>query len=193
MSKIDSESAIKILIEGNKRFIEQQSIHPHQSNSYRKELIKGQKPFAIILGCSDSRVPPEIIFDQGIGDLFVIRVAGNVIDETVIASVEYAVEHLGTSLLVVLGHSECGAVISTIRGDEVHGNMKSIVKAIEPAVKKARKMLGDIIVNSIRANIQIVIDQLKTSSSILSNSIKNNSFKIVGAFYNMDDGKVTFM
>lgn len=187
--KLSSEDALKILLDGNKRFIEQRTIHPHQDNASRKEQIERQEPFAIILGCSDSRVPPEIIFDQGIGDLFVIRVAGNVIDKAVVASAEYAVEHLGVSLLVVLGHGQCGAVNAVIERAEAHGNMESIIRAIEPAVEKAKEMPGDIAINSVKVNVQNVVEQLKASSPILS----NNGLMIIGAFYDMSSGLVTFM
>lgn len=125
------------LIDGNKRYVEGKFIHPNQSAERRMELSKDQNPFAVILSCSDSRVPPEIIFDQGIGDLFIIRVAGNIISNEVLGSIEYAVEHLDVGLVVVLGHERCGVVSAAVAGGEVHKHISSLVEAILPAVKTA--------------------------------------------------------
>jgi carbonic anhydrase len=190
---ISSKKALQMLLEGSNRYVNQKSAHPNQTIERRKELVKAQKPFAIILSCSDSRVSPEIIFDQGLGDLFVIRVAGNVLDTTVIASAEYAAEHLGVTLLVVLGHSKCGAVSAAVSDNEHTGHIGELVKSIKPAVSKAKKMSGDLLENAIKANIEIVVAQLKSSSPIISKRIRANELEIVGAFYDLESGAVNII
>ncbi len=132
------DQALQTLLDGNKRFAAGRQLHPNQGKERRDEVAKGQKPFAIIVGCSDSRIPPEILFDQGIGDLFIIRLAGNIVDDMALGSIEYAADHLGSRLVVVLGHSKCGAVTATAQGGEAHGHIGSIVKAIAPAVDRAK-------------------------------------------------------
>lgn len=190
MPEKKEKDAIKILKEGNRRYTQGKSIHPRQTSRRRKELSKGQKPFAVIVGCSDSRVPPEIIFDQGIGDLFVIRVAGNIVDDVALGSIEYAVEHLGTGLVVVLGHSKCGAVSATVQGGEAHGHIGSIVETIKPSVEKAKKQKGDILNNSIKNNVEAVVKSIKTAKPIITRLIKENKLKVVGAYYDIDSGIV---
>lgn len=186
---IDSKEALQKLIEGNNRFVAQKSIHPNQTPERWTELLDGQKPFAVVIGCSDSRVPPEIIFDQGLGDLFIIRVAGNILDDIVIGSIEYAVAHLEIKLIVVLGHTKCGAITAIIQGDEAIGHTKSLVEAIKPAVKKAKNMEGDLLDNAIKINVDMVVNQLKESKPILA---KTEGLEIRGAIYNLDSGKVNF-
>jgi len=186
--KIDEN--VQKLIEGNKRFAASKPIHPNQTTERRVEVSKGQKPFAVILGCSDSRIPPEIIFDQGLGDLFIIRVAGNIVDDIALGSIEYAVDHLGVQLVVVLGHGKCGAVSATVQGGEAHGHINCIVKAIAPAVEKAKKQSGDLIDNSIKANVELVVDQIVSSKPILSELVKEAKLKIAGAYYNIENGVV---
>ena len=163
----DSEigQALEKLVEGNKRYFLLKQSHPNQGIERRKEVKNGQKPFAVIVGCSDSRIPPEIIFDQGLGDLFVIRVAGNIVDDVALGSIEYAASHLGSQLVVVLGHSKCGAVTATVQGGEVHGHIGSIVKAIAPAVERAKAETGDLTDNSIKANALLVADQIKSHAT----------------------------
>lgn len=185
--------ALKELTEGNKRYFLSKQSHPHQSTERREEVAKGQKPFAVIVGCSDSRIPPEIIFDQGLGDLFVIRVAGNIVDDVALGSIEYAVSHLGSQLVVVLGHSKCGAVTATVQGGEAHGHIGHIVKAIAPAVERAKAETGDLTDNSIRANALLVADQIKSSKPILSEMIQNGKIEVVSAYYDIDSGKVTIL
>lgn len=185
--------ALKELTEGNKRYASSKQSHPNQSTERRNEVAKGQKPFAVIVGCSDSRIPPEIIFDQGLGDLFVIRVAGNIVDDVALGSIEYAVSHLGSQLVVVLGHSKCGAVTATVQGGEAHGHIGSIVRAIAPAVERAKAETGDLTDNSIRANALLVADQIKSSKPILSEMIQNGKIEVVSAYYDIDSGKVTIL
>lgn len=184
--------ALARLIEGNKRFVSGEVLHPHQDAERRKEVSQGQKPFAVVVGCSDSRVPPEIIFDQGIGDLFIIRVAGNIVDDVALGSIEYAVEHLGCELVVVLSHSKCGAVTATVKGGEAHGHIESIAKIILPAVEKARNQQGDIVENAIINNMNLVIERIKNAEPILAKSIKEGKLKVIGAYYDIDTGIVRF-
>ena len=182
--------ALQKLIEGNRRFALSKQSHPNQTRERRQELVKGQKPFAVIVGCSDSRVSPEIIFDQGLGDLFVIRVAGNIVDDVALGSIEYAVDHLGTKLVLVLGHSKCGAVTATVRGDAVPGHVKNIVQAIKPAIEAAKELPGDLTDNTIKANARLVADQLQYSDPILSESVRQGKISIVSAYYNVESGEV---
>jgi len=140
---ISPDEALKKLIDGNNRFVQSAQAQKDIGNNRRTELTKGQHPFAVILSCSDSRVPPEHIFDQGLGDIFVVRVAGNVADSIELGSVEYAAEHLGVPLILVLGHQSCGAVKATVDGGKPEGNIESIVKKIAPAVKKARETVKE--------------------------------------------------
>ena len=182
--------ALQKLIEGNKRFSLSKQSHPHQSKERRQELVKGQKPFAIIVGCSDSRIPPEIVFDQGLGDLFVIRVAGNIVDDVALGSVEYAVDHLGTKLVVVLGHSKCGAVTATVQGGTPHGHIGSIIRAIKPAIDAAKGLPGDLTDNTIKANARLVADQIQYSDPILSEMARLGKIAVVSAYYNVESGEV---
>jgi len=182
--------ALQKLIEGNKRFALSKQSHPNQNRERRQELVKGQKPFAVIVGCSDSRIPPEIIFDQGLGDLFVVRVAGNVVDDVALGSIEYAVDHLGTRLVVVLGHSKCGAVTATVQGGTPHGHIGSIMEAIKPAIEAAKELPGDLTDNTIKANARLVADQLKYSDPILSEMAHQSKISIISAYYNVESGEV---
>jgi carbonic anhydrase len=181
------------LVDGNKRFAASQVTHPNSSAARREEIAKGQHPFAIIVSCSDSRVPPEILFDQGLGDLFVIRAAGNVVDDFGIASIEYAVEHLGVKLVVVLGHERCGAVSAAVQGGELPGHLPKLIEAITPAVNTAKKMKGDLVANSINQNVHDVVELLKNSKPILNEVIHKHELEIAGAFYDLDDGTVKFL
>lgn len=192
-TSLDFNSLIKKLIDGNKRYVSSKMIHPDQTANKRTELANEQHPFAIVLSCSDSRVPPEIIFDQGIGDLFVIRVAGNVLDNAAVGSIEYAVEHLNVKLIVVLGHERCGAVSAAVEGSEVPGHIRYLVEAIQPAVEKAKQMQGDLLDNSVRVNVQNVVAQLKSSEPIIKEYVHEKKVEVIGARYDLDDGAVTFL
>lgn len=192
-SKITADEALQKLKVGNEHYLNFKLKHPDQSVKKRMELTKGQVPFAIILSCSDSRVPPEVVFDQGLGDLFVIRVAGNVIDDNIIGSIEYAVEHLGTPLVVVVGHEKCGAVSAAVNGVEQVCHIQSLVKAIQPAVNQAKKEKGDLIDNSIRTNVKLVAASLKKSEPILAEFVHSGKVKVVEAYYHLDTGKVDFV
>ncbi len=187
---VGADEALARLMEGNKRFVEMKLAHPDQDAGCRTNLAKGQQPFAVILGCSDSRVPPEVIFDQGLGDLFVVRVAGNVADDLGIASMEYAVEHLGSRLIVVLGHERCGAVTAAVKGGEFPGHLPALMTALKPAVDKSKGEAGDAIDNAIVANVQITAEQLRESKPILAEMMEKGEIKIVGGRYDLDTGAV---
>ena len=189
---LKKEKVIEALAEGNARYVASRPAHPNQGEDRRIEVSKGQHPFAAIVGCSDSRVPPEILFDQGIGDLFIIRVAGNILDDAALGSIEYAVEHLGVEVVVVLGHAQCGAVSATVGGKEAPGHIGRIVKAIQPALDKARGMEGDLTDNTIRANVALVADQIRSSEPILGKLAGEGKMTVVGAYYDIGSGKVDF-
>jgi len=191
-SGITGEQALQKLMEGNARYASGNASHPDQSVERRSELIAGQHPFAVIVGCSDSRIAPEVLFDQGLGDIFVIRTAGQVLDDVAIASIEYAVEHLGVPLVVVLGHDSCGAVTATIEGGEAPGHMNCLLDFIQPAVDAARE-IGDedeLLNNSIDINVHNIVDELKACQPILSEKVEKGELMIVGARYHLDSGEV---
>ena len=185
--------ALKELMAGNQRYCAKGMTHPHQSPARRTELAKAQHPFAVVLGCSDSRVPPEVIFDQGLGDLFVIRVAGNVPSDEVIASIEYAMEHLGAKLIVVLGHQRCGAVAATLEGGAAEGHLDSLIRRIQPAVAKAKSGHGDVLDNAVRINVQDSVALLKNSKPLLAEAEHEGKIRIIGARYDLDSGTVEIL
>lgn len=189
-SGMNAKESLQKLIEGNNRYVTAKMTHPNQSAEKRTELTKGQKPFAIILSCSDSRVPPEVIFDQGLGDLFIIRDAGNIIDNVALGSIEYAVEHLGTPLIMVLGHKKCGAVTAATKGEMTNTHIDSIIEAIKPAVDKNKGTKGDIVDETARTNVKMVIDNLKQSKPVIEEFFKEGKVSIVGGYYDLDSGKV---
>jgi carbonic anhydrase len=195
--------ALSRLQEGNQRFVSETHIHhPHEMQSRRHELLAGQAPFAVILGCSDSRVPVEVIFDQGLGDLFVIRVAGNIVASSQIGSIEFAAEKFGTRLVVVLGHTQCGAVLSTLEelqkpAENTSRNLRSIVNRIRPAVEELletelRHKPADLEHHAVRANVRMSVTALQYGSEILENLVEKDGLLIVGAEYSLETGKVNF-
>lgn len=189
------DEALQRLLEGNQRFISGSLVHPNQSTlaQVRQDLANGQTPWATVLGCIDSRVPPEIVFDQGLGDLFVARTAGQVIDDVVLGSIEYTVEE-GARLIVVLGHQSCGAVKATIdtltQNGHAEGHIDSLVRAIKPAVEVASTQSGDLLDNAVRANVNLEVQQLMSSSDIISHAVQDGSIKLVGARYELGTGEV---
>jgi len=187
------DSGLAELRDGNKRFIEEKMAACNSYEISRKKSAEKQTPFAIIVTCSDSRVPPEIVFDQSIGELFVIRVAGQALDVNELGTIEYAVEHLGVKLIVVLGHERCGAVIAAVKGGEELGHIGNLVNCIMPAAKKAKKMQGDTIQNAVLENIKMTVGKLSDCKPILNEAVQKNELKIVGACYDLDDGHVTFL
>lgn len=186
------DQALQRLIDGNQRFVENRRENPNQTLTRLEEVAQGQAPFASILGCADSRVPAEIIFDQGLGDLFVCRVAGNVATPEEIGSLEFGSAVLGTKVILVLGHERCGAVEATIRGAQVPGQIASLLEAIQPAVEQTTGQPGDRLENTCKANVLLQIDRLK-ESPVLSQLIQDNKLNIVGGYYDLDTGAVTLL
>jgi len=190
---VTGDSVLAELKAGNLHHARHQYQHPHESSTRQRELITGQHPHAEILSCADSRVPPEIVFDQGLGDLFVVRVAGNVATDTEIGSLEYGAEHLHIPLLVVLGHESCGAVTAAVQGGGAEGHIAALVNLIKPAVDKSRGMPGDTVANAVRVNVQMVVQQLRASTPVLSELVAQGKLKIIGGVYSLQTGKVTWL
>jgi carbonic anhydrase len=194
----DTDANLAQLLEGNKRFMKGDLAHPRRTPEDFMSLAEGQAPFAVIVGCADSRVAPELIFDQGVGDLFVVRVAGNVITgsgASVKGSIEYAVAELGVRLILVLGHSQCGAVKAAIKhidaNDALPGSVNGLVDLIKPAVVAMKGKSGNLLDNVIKANVEQGVERLKRLEPILANPVKQGALKVVGAVYDLRSGKVT--
>ncbi len=200
---ISADEALARLSEGNLRFVADTPSEVSVTNhARRQELATGQSPFAIILGCSDSRVPAEIVFDQGLGDLFVIRVAGNIVAASQVGSVEFAAAQYGTPLVVVLGHSQCGAVVATLQqlqeqSDHQSENLRSIVDRIRPSVEALLAVHqgndpDGLLKLAIRANIKASVDHLRHGSKVLEQLVRNHGLVVVGAEYSLETGMVDF-
>ena len=192
-SKLTPDSVLAELKTGNAHHARHQHQHPHETVTRQRELITGQHPHAELLSCADSRVPPEIIFDQGLGDLFVVRVAGNVATDTEIGSLEYGAEHLHIPLLVVLGHESCGAVTAAVQGGKAEGHIAALLNLIKPAVNQSRGIPGDPVTNAVRTNVLLVVQQLRSSTPILSELVAHGKLKVVGAVYSLETGEVTWL
>lgn len=195
--KLESSEGLLRLLEGNERYVKWHLEHPDLNEARRVQVAQGQTPFAAIVGCADSRVPPEILFDQGLGDLFVVRVAGNIVDAAGLGSLEYAVEHLGTTVIMVLGHEKCGAVKATIEtldaGGEAPGSIGVLVTALTPAVELARGLEGDLLDNAVVSNVILTMAQVKTASPILAHAIDLGELIVVGGRYDLDTGAVRLL
>ena len=198
---ISAQDALERLREGNRRFVSDDRAGDTPTNAKRRQaLAAGQEPFAIVLGCSDSRVPAEIVFDQGLGDLFVIRVAGNIVAPSQIGSVEFAAERSGTRLVIVLGHSRCGAVLATLeqlgrRSEDQSRNLRSIVDRIRPSVEpllrtELRRDPDALVREAVRANVRMSADHLRHGSEILEQLIQKDGLQVIGAEYSLDSGIV---
>jgi carbonic anhydrase len=200
---ISAREALQRLRDGNRRFVAGVSSHDTRTNlTRRSELAEGQAPFAIVLGCSDARVPAELVFDQGLGDLFVIRVAGNVVASSQVGSVEFAAARFDTRLVVVLGHSQCGAVEATLEelqqpSDNQSRNLRSIVDRVRPSVEALletdlRHDPAALVRQAIRSNIRVSANQLRHGSEILEQLIQTEGLRVVGAEYSLETGIVEF-
>jgi len=194
-SGLAADEALRRLDLGNARFVRGQlsETTPASIADSRRKVAQGQKPFAIIVGCSDSRVGPEVIFDQQLGALFVIRTAGEVVDPVGLGSIEYAVAHLGSRLIVVLGHERCGAVTAAVSGAKEPGHFSAVLKAIRPAVRMVKGSAGDPVENAVRAQALHVAAQLQASGPILKKAVRSGELEIVAARYDLDSGKVSLM
>ena len=185
------DNVIQRLKEGNKRFITDQLEGNLQDGSRRNDLTSGQAPKAIILSCADSRVVPELTFDSGLGELFVIRVAGNIANSSSIASIEYAVAHLGSEVIVVLGHQSCGAVTAAVNGGDNGYNLNHLLSHITPAISASSE--GSSVNDVVKKNAELTALELSTRSDIIKSAVDSGKVKIVPAYYNLDSGKVDFL
>lgn len=196
---IPADEALKFLKGGNARYVAGQSTHPNLTSERRAETVKGgQHPFATIIGCSDSREPLELIFDQGVGDIFVIRVAGNVAGPDELASVEYGVGHLNTPVLLVLGHTSCGAVTAAAQNAKLHGNLPFLINQIKPAVAKAKSLSptagGDELVSkSIKANVWLTMENVFRKSAEVRELVAKGKLLVLGGIYDLHSGQVDWL
>lgn len=198
---VSPDQVLKDLMAGNQHYASGHMVFPHQSPERRTEVAGTQHPVAVIVGCSDSRVSPEIVFDEGIGDLFVVRTAGNRLDDLVLASIEYAVDHLGCTLVVVMGHERCGAITAAIDAEKEpagnHGNdaddshVPVLLHLLQDAVTKAKNEPGDRVDNTVVENIRLVTRDLPKQSPLLAGKIKAGTLQVVGVRYDLDSGVVS--
>ena len=198
--EIGADDALKRLLDGNSSYVSNKmTIQGSSGPEVRRALASGQRPFAIILSCSDSRVPPEIIFNQGLGEIFVVRVAGNIPDPVVLGSIEYAAEHFGSSLIMVLGHSRCGAVTAAVEAKgHGEGNLGAIVNTISPAVELAGKDRewadkSQLIEAAVDMNVKLTVKSLVERSPAIRSLVDSGKVRIVGAKYDLDDGTVKLL
>jgi carbonic anhydrase len=189
----DPRVGLRKLIGGNRRFMEDKSIKPRQNRSAILSSEKGQSPFAVIIGCADSRVPNEIIFDQGVGDLFIVRTAGQVMAAASYGSIEYASVVLGSKLIVVLGHESCGAVDAAVKRPDVPGHIVTLVNSIKSAAMKAKAQGGDVLNNAIRQNVIDQVNELRDLEPVLASKYRKGEILIVGGVYDLSTGKVEFL
>lgn len=193
---VTPDAALRRLLEGNRRYVRMKAIHPRQGGGRRHDLASGQHPFATVFGCVDSRVPPELVFDQGLGDIFVIRTAGEVVDDAVLGSIEFGVEELSIPLIVVLGHEKCGAVAAAIDALEKHTKVPPhidyLVRGLRPAVEQTKGKQGDHLDNAVRENARLVAGKLR-KNSIIAHSAREGKVKVVAARYDLDTGRVSLL
>jgi carbonic anhydrase len=192
---VGADEALNRLLNGDKRFVAGNSEEPHGAAliERRHALAKDQKPFAVILSFSDSRVSPELVFDVTLGDIFVVRTAGEVVDEVVVGSIEYAIEQLGTYLIVVLGHQRYGAVSAAVSGAAETGDTPKVLKPILPAVEETKGQSGDRIDNAARANARDIAKRLRSTGPIITPRVESGEVKIVAAYYSLDTGQVELL
>jgi carbonic anhydrase len=189
---MNPDQALQRLMDGNQRFVNGKIENPRRDIARLREVAKTQKPFAAILGCADSRVPSEIIFDQGFGDLFICRVAGNIATPEEIGSLEFGSLVLGAKVIMVMGHKRCGAVDATIKGAQVPGQIASLLDAIKPAIKDSEDQTGDRLENATKANVLFQVERLK-ASPVISQLIQEGKLKVAGGYYDLDTGAVTMV
>jgi len=198
MHPMTPDEALELLKKGNRQYFEGNPAHPHLTGHERRAaLAQDQQPFCVLVGCSDSRVPPELLFGRGLGELFIVRNAGNVVDLAAMGSIEYGVAILGAPLVVVLGHERCGAVqaaVNVVENDAVYpGSIGQMIEPIIPAVLRARREgAADLLDRSVRANVLRIVERLRTTEQMLIGPQREGKLKIVGARYDLDDGNVDF-
>jgi len=178
---------------GNAHHVAKKYAHPHQTAARQRELATGQHPHCALLACADSRVAPEIVFDQGLGDVFAVRVAGNVAGDAETASLEYAAEHLHVPLIVVMGHSHCGAVSAAVEGGTLPGKLPTLISMMRPAVDQSAHEPGDRVANAVRDNVVLVVRQLLAATPVLAELAESGRLRIVGAVYSLETGKVDWL
>ncbi|HOX46465.1 MAG TPA: carbonic anhydrase [Myxococcota bacterium] len=193
------EQARTALVQGNLRFVEGRPEHPRAGADRRRETVEqGQHPLAVVVGCSDSRAPLELLFDQGVGDLFVVRSAGHVLDAIGLASVEYAVDHLEAPLVVVLGHSRCGAITAAVQGGAAHGHLPELLGRLSPAVLQARTQdpgaEGEaLVVRAIQAQVELTARQVQDDCELVRKAVRSGACRVVGAIYDLASGRVAWL
>ena len=190
------DASLMLLKEGNNRFAAGKPQHPNQDSERRLEVAKGQEPFATVLACSDSRDPVELIFDRGVGDIFVVRVAGNIAGISELATVEYGVGHLNTPMLIVMGHTKCGAVTAVAKGAELHGHLHALADKIKPAVEKAKAgttEADELVPKAIQANVWQTIEDIVKQSIVVREKLAAGKVSILGAVYDLENGKVAWL
>ncbi len=193
---LDSFQALERLKAGNQRFLENRCLNPDRAPSARPLFLDSQYPYAMILGCADSRVPPELLFDEGLGDLFIVRHVGNTADWTALAAVEYAVRHLGVPLVVVLGHEVCGAIqaaASHTHSGEPEENLGSVLALLQPAVEKGRAQPGDPLENAMRCNIAMQAEAIRSMGGSVGEALQAGRVRVVGACYRIETGQVEWL
>jgi len=196
-TSMSSAQALDALKQGNQEFV---ADHPHQvaiNRERRQQIAGGQSPFAVVVGCSDSRVSPELVFSRGLGELFTIRVAGNSVDRTALGTIEYGVAELGAPLVVVLGHERCGAVLAAIdvvtKDATFPGAIGEMVAPIVPAVLRAQRQQGDLVANAVKENVRGIVRRLRDQDDLLGGAAKNGKLQIDGGYYSLTDGTVQFL
>jgi carbonic anhydrase len=192
-SAVDELSPRQVLEAGNERYVRGEPHHLHQGLERRSLVAEGQHPRAVIIGCSDSRVPPEIVFDQGLGDLFVVRSAGGVLGDAATGSIEYAVEHLQAPLVVVLGHERCGAVSAVVESPDLPGHLAAFVPTIAPVLAEARQAGGDVVDRAVRLTARRIADDLRTCPPFLAEAVQAGHLEVVAACYDLDTGAVEWL
>ena len=190
---LTSAQALEKLLSGNRRYVAMRSLHPRQTVMHRQRLVEGQHPFAAVLSCSDSRVPSELIFDQGLGDLFMIRTAGHAVNDLVLASVEYAVHALGVPLVMVVGHAECGAIRSVMSAQELPGHLPGLIESLRPAMAGIDHDAPGALDRAIRASARLVATRLRSDSPVLKEAVDQGQLRIVPAHYDLSTGRVEIL
>ena len=191
--QLTGKQALGRLLEGNKRFVAGTPHHPDHITDIRRGLVNGQEPLAAVLTCADSRVPPVDVFDQGLGDLFVVRVAGNLINDHILGSIEYAVSHLHTPLVMVMGHSSCGAVTAVAQGVKLSGHIASLTPPIDTALKRAKGREGDLVNNAAKELAMSTAKQIALSEPIIGDMVHENKVLVVASYYDLDTGEVNLL
>lgn len=191
--QVSGKEALEILLAGNARFISGKLEHPNHCEESRKGLVAGQEPLAVVLTCADSRVPPVDVFDQGLGDLFVVRVAGNITNDHILGSIEYAVSHLHTPLVMVMGHSSCGAVSAVAQGTKLDGHIASLTPSIDAALKKTKSLEGHWANNAAKELAMTTAKKIAESEPIIADLVKADKVLVVATYYELESGKVALL